>query len=118
VHAHSHLRALDGVKGTEENLKEAIAGEAHEFKDMYPDFLSAAQQEGNKRAEISFRNALAVEKVHHDLYAQALQAVQSGKDLTESDIHVCSICGHTIMGESPDRCPVCKAPGERFFKVK
>ena len=31
VHAHAHLRVLKGVKSTAENLKEAIAGETHEF---------------------------------------------------------------------------------------
>jgi len=34
VHAHAHLRALGAVKGTAENLKEAVAGETHEFKSM------------------------------------------------------------------------------------
>ena len=32
VHAHNHLRALNGIRSTKENLQEAIAGETHEFK--------------------------------------------------------------------------------------
>jgi len=117
VHAHAHLRALDGIAGTEENLGEAITGEAHEFKEMYPGFLATAQAEGHKRAEISFRNALAVEEVHHNLYAEALAAVKGGNDLPANKIQVCAICGHTLYGDHPDKCPVCGAPGERFSEV-
>jgi rubrerythrin len=117
VHAHAHLRAMDGVQSTEENLKEAIAGEGFEFKEMYPPYLAKAQEEGNKRAEISFKNALAVEETHHALYSEALKAVLSGKDLPAQKIQVCSICGHTHYGDAQDRCPVCGAPAERFMEV-
>ena len=118
VHAHAHLRALDGVQSTEENLKEAIAGEGFEFKEMYPPYLATAQEEGNKRAEISFKNALAVEETHYGLYSEALKAIQSGTDLPAQKIQVCSICGHTHYGDAPDRCPVCGAPSERFMEVE
>ena len=39
VHAHAHLRILEGIKTTEENLKEAISGETHEFASMYPKMI-------------------------------------------------------------------------------
>ncbi len=118
IHAHAHLRVLDGVKDTKENLKEAIEGEGHEFKSMYPEFVATAQEEGNKKAEISFNNALAVEEIHHGLYNDALKAVQGGSDLPSQTIHVCDICGNTVYGDAPDRCPVCNAPKDRFFEVK
>jgi len=118
VHAHAHLRALGGVKSTEENLKEAIAGEGYEYEQMYPPFLATAQEEGHKRGEISFRNAMAVEKVHFDLYSEALKAVKGGGDLPTGDIHVCGVCGHTVLGAAPERCPVCGAKGERFSAVE
>jgi rubrerythrin len=118
VHAHAHLRALDGVKSTAENLQAAIEGEGFEFKEMYPPYLAMAQEEGNKRAEISFRNAMTVEETHYDLYSEALKAVQDGSDLSASDIYVCNICGHTVMGAAPDKCPVCGAKHERFFAVE
>jgi rubrerythrin len=117
IHAHAHLRALGGIASTEKNLEEAIGGEAYEFQKMYPEFLDAARQEGDKRAEISFRNAMAVEETHHGLYAEAMEAVRSGRDLPERRVQVCSICGHTHYGDAPDRCPVCNAPAERFFEV-
>lgn len=117
VHAHAHLRALDGVQSTEDNLKEAIAGEGFEFKEMYPPYLATAEEEGNKRAAISFKNALAVEETHYGLYSEALKAVQAGQDLPAQKIQVCSICGHTHYGDAPDRCLVCGAPAERFTEV-
>lgn len=118
VHAHAHLRAMDGVKTTVENLQAAIAGEAHESDSMYPEFIAQAEQEGHKRALTSFKNALEVEKQHHALYTDALQSVNSGKDLDTAPIHVCDVCGCTIAGEVPDRCPICSAPRERFSEVR
>src|SRR5512138_3707766 len=62
IHAHAHLRVLKGINGTPENLKEAIAGETHEFTKMYPEMIDEAKREGNKAAERSFSYANEVEK--------------------------------------------------------
>jgi rubrerythrin len=35
-------------KSTKENLREAITGETHEFKEMYPEMIAAAKEEGAK----------------------------------------------------------------------
>ncbi len=117
IHAHAHLRVLDGIKTTIENLNEAIAGEAHEFKTMYPEFLALAEKEGDKKAQISFKNALEVEEIHHDLYAKALESVKGGNDLPADTIHVCPVCGYTVEGGVPDKCPVCNVPGNKFSEV-
>lgn len=117
VHAHAHLRVMAGIKTTEENLETAIAGEAEEFKEMYPEFLATAQKEGNKAAEVSFKNALAVEEIHHNLYSKALEAVKSGNDLSTTSIYVCPVCGNTVEGEVPDTCPICKVPGSKFIEI-
>ena len=79
VHAHAHLRALGGIKKTVENLKEAISGETHEFKSMYPDMIEAAKEEGNKAAERSFAYANAVEEVHANLYQKTLDSLGNSK---------------------------------------
>lgn len=118
VHAHAHLRVLGGVKSTAENLEVAIAGEGHEFREMYPGFVAEAEAEGNKPALTSFRFALAVEEVHHNLYTRALETLKAGRDLAEAKIWVCPVCGDTFVGEAPERCPVCGAPREKFFEVK
>jgi rubrerythrin len=115
VHAHAHLRTLGGVNKTADNLKEAIAGETHEFKNMYPEMIEAAQAEGNKAAERSFTYANEVEKVHADLYQKALDNLDN---LEEADYYVCSVCGYTCENEPPDVCPVCNAKAKAFFEVK
>ncbi|HKJ05100.1 MAG TPA: rubrerythrin family protein [Geopsychrobacteraceae bacterium] len=117
VHAHAHLRAMGGIKNTTENLVEAIEGEGFEFQKMYPPYLKQAQEEGDKPAEASFRNALAVEEVHHTLYSEALAAVKNGNDLTERKLYVCEICGNTVYDQAPDKCPVCSVPKEKFFLI-
>lgn len=117
IHALAHLRALDAVKSTAENLADAIAGEQHEFEEMYPAFIATAEQEGHRRAVLSMKNANAVEQVHHGLFTEALAAVEAGQDLGDATIYVCAICGHTVIGEHPDQCPVCKAKGEKYSEV-
>jgi rubrerythrin len=114
VHAHSHLRALKGVGSTADNLKEAITGETYEFQSMYPPMIDGAKEEGHRAAERSFTYANAVEKVHAGLYQKALDNLE---DLEAVDYYVCSVCGHTVEGEPPDECPVCKAKKKAFFKV-
>ena len=117
IHAHAHLRAMDGVGSTVENLQAAIAGEAHEFTVMYPGFVAEAQQEGHKRALQSMQTAMAVEKVHHRLFEQALAAVAAGQDLTGVDIYLCPVCGHVELGQAPEQCPVCNLRKDKFIKM-
>lgn len=114
VHAHAHLRAMKGINDTAANLREAIAGETHEFKNMYPAMIEAAKGEGNKAAERSFTYANEVEKVHAALYQKALDHLA---DPSETDIHVCSVCGYTCEGDAPDKCPVCAANRNAFTKI-
>jgi len=118
VHAHAHLRALGGIRSTNENLAAAIEGEGFEFQKMYPKFLAEAERETHKSAVISFKYALAVEEIHHGLYQDALEAVKAGNDLPASSIFVCSVCGNTVKGEVPDTCPVCGVDKSKFFEVK
>ncbi len=115
IHAHAHLRALKAINDTSSNLKEAIAGETHEFKNMYPDMIKDAEAEGNKAAEQSFRFANEVEQTHAKLYQEALDNIDG---LPESSYQVCEVCGHTEAGsEAPERCPVCGANSRAFTKI-
>ena len=114
VHAHAHLRALGGIKKTVENLKEAVSGETHEFKKMYPGMIESAKEEGNKAAERSFTYANAVEEVHANLYQKVLDNLGNSKTV---DYYVCSVCGYTCENEPPDTCPVCGSKAKAFSKV-
>jgi rubrerythrin len=118
VHAHAHLRVMGGIKSSVDNLKAAVAGEGYEFQEMYPVFVSEAVAEGNKPAEVSFRNAMAVEKIHHGMYSQALKSVEAGMDLPAAKIFVCQVCGNTVTGNAPDKCPICGVGKDRFAEVK
>ena len=115
VHAHNHLRAAGEVKTTEENLKAAIAGEHYENSEMYPAFLKDAEAEGDKKALRSFNYANEVEKVHEQLYKDALASL--GKPGETYDYYICPICGYTHARTAPETCPVCGAPGSRFEKI-
>ena len=117
IHAHAHLRVMGGIKGTAENLTEAIEGEGFEFQSMYPRMLAEAQEEGMKPAEFSFKNALAVEEIHHGLYSKALEAVNGGGDLPITSIYVCPVCGNTVEGGAPDTCPICNVSGSKFTEI-
>ena len=115
VHAHAHLRALKGVGSTADNLREAIEGETHEYKDMYPPMIEAAEAEGHKAALRSFTFANEVESTHAALYQKALDTLDSPENV--DCYHVCSVCGHTVADEIPDTCPVCKAAAKAFMRI-
>ncbi|MBU0627913.1 MAG: rubrerythrin family protein [Nanoarchaeota archaeon] len=118
VHALNHLKVLNGIKSTKENLNESIQGETHEFTEMYPHMIEEAEKEDNALAKISFTKANTVEKTHASLYKKALESINSGKDLEQKEMYVCQICGHTVEGAPPDKCPVCMAPKEKFKKIE
>lgn len=115
VHAHAHLKAMKGVKRTRENLQEAIEGETHEFKTMYPKMIEEATDEGEKVALRSFKYANEVEEVHADLYQKALENLDTTTDV--SAYYVCPVCGFTVENEPPEKCPVCGAKASVFIKV-
>ena len=116
VHARNHLKVLQGIKSTEENLQAAISGENHEFTQMYPEFIETGNSENDKKAVDSFDLANKVEKIHHSLYREALGDLEKGTVGELKPFYVCQVCGNTVEGEAPDRCPVCGAP-KKMFKL-
>ncbi|MCG9480143.1 MAG: rubrerythrin family protein [Actinomycetia bacterium] len=115
VHAHNHLRAMDGIKSTKDNLKSAVEGETYEFEDMYPPMIEDAKQDGEDEARASFNYANKVEKIHAGLYKKYLDNLGHNED---TDIYVCQFCGNTVEGQAPDKCPVCGRPREMFKKIE
>jgi rubrerythrin len=112
IHAHNHLRALNGIKSTRENLIEAIAGETHEFTKMYPEMIAAAKAEGHKVGERTLSHANDVEKIHAQLYQSLLDSL--GKSAESYPYYICPVCGMTAEKEAPDICPVCGTKGSMF----
>jgi len=118
VHARNHLEVLGGVGTTIGNLEASVQGEHFEFTDMYPGFIAHAEEDANQQAIVSFTQANAVEQIHHGLFHQALEALERSKELKEEPYFVCQVCGNTIGGDSPERCPVCGAPKTKFKRVE
>lgn len=116
IHAAGHLKALDGVGATADNIQAAIDGETFEFTTMYPPMLEQAQADDHK-AKRMFAFAVKAEAVHAEVYKQALEAVKSGSDLDASQIYLCPVCGHIEFGAAPDACPICATKGSKYVQV-
>lgn len=116
AHARNHLKVLQGIKSTKENLLAAINGEKHEFTEMYPEFIKQAEAEGEKKASVSFNLANKVEQIHHNLYEDAVTRLEKGEVMELKPFYVCQYCGNTVEGEAPDQCPICGAP-KKMFKL-
>lgn len=116
VHAKNHLRVMQGIKSTKENLLTAIGGESHEFTEMYPAFIKQAEAEDEKKAADSFNLANKVEQIHHGLYEAALSMLEKGEVMELKPFYVCQYCGNTVEGGAPEKCPICGAP-KRMFKL-
>ena len=80
-HAHGHLDYLKAVGdpatglpigSTAENLKAAIAGETHEYTDMYPGMAKTARDEGHDEIADWFETLAKAERSHANRYAKAL----------------------------------------------
>ena len=112
LHALKHFEVAGQVGSTAENLKDAVAGETYEFKDMYPDFVKDAEAEGNKAALMSFTFAMKAEEVHSRLYQDALENLDETEEVF---YYLCPVCGN-IEKIVPERCPICGVPGQKFIK--
>lgn len=116
IHAEGHLRSLAGIGSTTENLTAAIEGETHEFTSMYPPMLAEAEAEGH-RARHMFGYAVKAEAVHAALYKLALEAAQSGVDLSEAKFYLCPVCGHIEFGAPPEKCPICGTLAAKYVEI-
>lgn len=136
VHARRHFEAM-GVVGstmdnltaavtsntvneagsTRDNLTAAVAGEHYEFTKMYPAFIKEAEKEDNLRAQISFDRAKSVEQIHHKLFEATIKALEAKQPIKSESYFVCQVCGYTVAGEAPEKCPICGALRVRFTKV-
>jgi rubrerythrin len=83
-HAHGHLEYLEQVGdpatdlpigATRENLKSAVAGETHEYTDMYPGMAKAARQEGFDEIADWFETLAKAERSHANRFQKAIDAL-------------------------------------------
>jgi len=83
-HAHGHLDYLKKVGDpatdlpigdTVENLKAAVAGETHEYTDMYPGMAKAAREEGFDEIADWFETLAKAEKSHAGRFKELLNQI-------------------------------------------
>ena len=84
-HAHGHLEYLEkecGDPATGEpigdsvaNLKAAIAGETHEYTDMYPGMAKTAREEGFEEIADWFETLAKAEKSHAGKFQKTLESI-------------------------------------------
>ena len=114
THARNHLSVLGQIGDTSANLKAAWGGETFEIDEMYPAYDAVAELQGSDSARTSIRYAIKAEQDHQAIYDDTLKGVEGKKDLDATAIGVCPICGHTVIGDAPDECPVCGTAGVYF----
>ncbi len=114
VHAKAHLKTLGAVGTTEDNLRQALNGETQEFTEMYPSMIRNAAEESQQEALKSFSWANAAEKVHAQLYKEALDNLGQQQEVA---LYVCKICGMIHPGEPQGPCEICNAAPGAFFAV-
>lgn len=83
-HAHGHLEYLEAVGDpatglpigpSRLNLQAAVAGETHEYTDMYPGMAKAAREEGFDEIADWFETLAKAERSHANRYQKALDAL-------------------------------------------
>ena len=83
-HAHGHLDYLAQVGdpatdlpigSSQQNLKAAVAGETHEYTDMYPGMAKSARQEGFEEIADWFETLAKAERSHANKFAKALETL-------------------------------------------
>ncbi len=84
-HAHGHLEFLEAVgdpghrpadrRRPTDNLKAAIAGETHEYTDMYPGMARTAREEGFDEIADWFETLAKAEKSHAGRFQKALDTM-------------------------------------------
>lgn len=121
-HAKIWFKLLHGntIPSTEENLKDAAAGENYEWTDMYATFAKEAREEGFEEIALRFEGVGKIEAEHEERYRALLANVEEGKVFQKGSIVIwkCANCGHIHVGESaPVVCPVCAHP-QAYFEIQ
>ena len=98
---------------TDLNLIDAAKGEIWETSDMYPQFIKAAEAEGNEEAVRIFTRAKLAEGFHAERYIDAYNTIDKP---TDEHYYVCPVCGYIHKGKTEDPCPICGAKASVFLE--
>jgi rubrerythrin len=119
-HAKIWFKLLHGgdIPATELNLQDGAAGEHYEWTEMYKGFAEVARAEGFVKIAFLFDAVAKIEKTHEERYLALLAQVKNQRvfESENSEIWICSECGHVFIGKkAPEKCPVCDHP-KAYFK--
>ncbi len=106
-----------GLNTTLDNLREAAAGEDHEWRDLYPAFAKTARDEGLHDIAATFEAIAIAEKQHGKCYRDLADNLEAGRVFRRNGKVVwrCRNCGYLHEGEdAPDSCPACLHPKAHF----
>ena len=99
------------------NLKDAAAGEHHEYSSMYPEFAATADEEGFPEIAAVMRAIAVAEKFHEERYLGFAKNIAEGK-VFKRDTKIkwrCRNCGCVVeSAEAPKKCPACDHPQAHF----
>ena len=119
-HAHGHLEYLEAVGDpatglpigeTRLNLKAAIAGETHEYTDMYPGMAKIAREEGFAEIADWFETLAKAERSHANRFTKALdQAFELRERLLE-------VGGFAVTRQAGRLLSLCPEAGSRARNV-
>ena len=85
-HAHGHLEFLEQsgdpatglpIGSTRQNLASAVAGETHEYTDMYPGMAKSAREEGFDEIADWFETLARAERSHAGRFQRTLDALKA-----------------------------------------
>lgn len=110
----------EGIPSTNENLKDAAAGEHYEWTDMYKGFAEQAKSEGFEKIAFLFEQVAAIEKEHEERFLRLLKNLENNEvyNKSEKQVWICGNCGYIHYGEkAPEVCPVCDHP-QSYFRIK
>ena len=94
----------------------AVGGETFEIEEMYPAFIVTAQSPGREsRRDVLQRRPGRREGPRRPLQGRP-RGRRRGPGPRLQAIHVCAVCGFTMEGDAPDKCPVCGAPKDKFVR--
>ncbi len=117
----SNTYDIHAVGSTLENLKNASAGEHHEWTSMYPAFEKEALEEGERVVAGVFKEIAEVEEKHDERYKKLAERLEAGrlyKTEAPNTQWKCLNCGYIHMGkEAPAVCPACARPQGFFMEI-
>jgi len=109
-----------GVLGdTIKNLTVSVAGEKHEYREMYPDFAKIAEEEGFLEVASTFR-AIAIAELNHERrFSRVLNDIKAGTVFRRGTPVKwrCRNCGYVHESDiAPEKCPACDHP-QAYFEM-